>query len=208
MSTDARQLRRQQSHERILDATAQQLYRSGIAGVGVADVMRQAGLTHGGFYAHFASRDALLVEAVEHAGRRSNAALAERLRRRADGQGGKSPLRMLVESYLSEAHMTTVETGCMVAALGSEMARSSDGLRDVSVGRVRALIALVRDALPPADDPNRDPDSATAIAATMAGAMQMARVLGKDDGGLDILRTCAASLLAQYDRTTGSNADS
>lgn len=204
MSTDARQLRRQQSHERILDATAQQLYRSGIAGVGVADVMRQAGLTHGGFYAHFASRDALLVEAVEHAGRRSNAALAERLRRQADGRGGKSALRMLIESYLSEAHMTTVETGCMVAALGSEMARSSDGLRDVSVGRVRALIALVREALPP----DSDPESATAIAATMAGAIQMARVLGKDNGGLDILRTCAATLLAQYDRTIGSGADS
>lgn len=196
MPTDARQARRQQSHERILDATAQQLYRSGIAGVGVADVMRQAGLTHGGFYAHFASRDALLVEAVEHAGRRSNAALAERLRQRADA--GQSPLRLLVEEYLSEAHMASTEAGCTVAALGSEMARSSDGLREVSAGRVRALVALVRDALPPGSGA----DSATVIAATMAGAIQMARVLGKDNGGPDILRACAASLLAQYDRDT------
>lgn len=194
MPTDARQARRQQSHERILDATAQQLYRSGIAGVGVADVMRQAGLTHGGFYAHFASRDALLVEAVEHAGRRSNAALAERLRGRADA--GKSPLRLLVEEYLSEAHMASMEAGCTVAALGSEMARSSDGLREASAGRVRALVGLVRDALPPGSGT----DSATVIAATMAGAIQMARVLGKDKGGPDILRACAASLLAQYDR--------
>lgn len=200
MPTDARQARRQQSHERILDATAQQLYRSGIAGVGVADVMRQAGLTHGGFYAHFASRDALLVEAIEHAGRRSNAALAERLRRRADA--GKSPLRLLVEEYLSEAYMASTEAGCAVAALGSEMARSSDGLREVSAGRVRALVALVREALPPGSGTDGGLDSATVIAATMAGAIQMARVLGKDNGGLDILRTCAASLLAQYDRDT------
>ena len=200
MPTDARQARRQQSHERILDATAQQLYRSGIAGVGVADVMRQAGLTHGGFYAHFASRDALLVEAVEHAGRRSNAALSDRLRRRADA--GQSPLRLLVEEYLSEAHMASTEAGCTVAALGSEMARSSDGLREVSAGRVRALVALVREALPPGSGTDGGADSATVIAATMAGAIQMARVLGNDNGGLDILRACAASLLAQYDRHT------
>jgi TetR/AcrR family transcriptional regulator, transcriptional repressor for nem operon len=193
MPTDARQLRRQQSHERILDATAQELYRSGIAGVGVADVMRRAGLTHGGFYAHFASREALLVEAIDHAGRRSNAALAERLRRHAGS--GKSALRMLVEEYLSEAHMETMEAGCTVAALGSEMTRSSDGLRDASVTRVHALVALVGDALPP----HAAPGSAAVIAATMAGAMQMARVLGKDGGGLDILQACAASLLAQYD---------
>jgi AcrR family transcriptional regulator len=192
MPTAARQARRQQSHERILDAGARALSRSGVAGVGVADVMRQAGLTHGGFYAHFESRDALLVEALEHAGRRGMERLRGRIAARAPS--GASPLRILLEEYLSEAHMAA-EEGCMVAALGSEMARTEDLLRTASAGRVRALVAVVRDALAPATPD----DAATVIAATMAGALQMARVLGAEHGGPAILAACRTALLAQYD---------
>ena len=65
--------RKEETHERIVDAAARAIHRHGYAGVGVADVMKQAGLTHGGFYAHFESRDALLAEAIERAGRDSAA---------------------------------------------------------------------------------------------------------------------------------------
>jgi TetR/AcrR family transcriptional repressor of nem operon len=78
--TATRSARHQQSHERILDAAARAVRRNGVAGVGVAEVMKEAGLTHGGFYAHFASRDALLAEALEHAGSQSNLNVRERVR--------------------------------------------------------------------------------------------------------------------------------
>src|ERR1700730_17221708 len=63
--------RKEETHERIVDAAARAIHRHGYAGVGVADVMKEAGLTHGGFYAYFGSRDALIVEALERAGRKS-----------------------------------------------------------------------------------------------------------------------------------------
>ena len=71
--------KREQTHARIVEAAARALRREGFAGVGVADVMKQAGLTHGGFYAHFASREALLLEAVERAAAEGAAILAERI---------------------------------------------------------------------------------------------------------------------------------
>jgi TetR/AcrR family transcriptional repressor of nem operon len=189
-----RSARHQQSHERILDAAARTVRRAGVAGVGVAEVMKEAGLTHGGFYAHFASRDALLAEALEHAGSQSNARVRERMRARTEA--GETPLRALVSEYLSGAHMEALEFGCPVAAVSSDLQRSGDGLREVSQSRVRGLAKLVEGTLAP-DVPA---GSAWAIAASMVGAIQMARVLGADGGGNEVLQACREALLAQYER--------
>jgi len=194
MSQDARQLRHQLSHERILDAAARALRRSGVAGVGVADVMRQAGLTHGGFYAHFASREALLTAALDHAGRQGTEHLRTRMARRL--REGMTPLRALFEEYLSEEHMAADDGGCPVAALGSELPRTDATLRVAAAQRVRALVEAVRAVLPP-DHPAA---AAATVAATMSGALQMARVLG-GDGGSALLRDCRATLIERYDRT-------
>jgi TetR/AcrR family transcriptional repressor of nem operon len=193
MSSEPRQSRRQQSHQRILDAAAGAVRRLGYAGVGVAEVMKEAGLTHGGFYAHFESRDALLAEAVEHAGIKSSAALRERMRGRVDA--GASPLRALVEEYLSELHMDAPTLGCPVAALGSEMPRFQAALREASCGRVLALIALAEQSLPA----GRGRECAVVIAGAMVGAMQMARVLGEENAGGAVLKSCREALIAQYD---------
>jgi AcrR family transcriptional regulator len=192
MST-ARSTRHQQSHERILDAAARAVRRAGVAGVGVADVMKEAGLTHGGFYAHFASREALLAEALEHAGSQSYANVRERMRARMDA--GESPLRALVSEYLSGTHMEALEFGCPVAAVSSDMQRAGEALREVSQGRVRGLARLVEATLAP-DTPA---GSAWAIAASLVGAIQLARVLGADEGN-KVLQACREALLAQYDR--------
>jgi TetR/AcrR family transcriptional repressor of nem operon len=193
MSTEPRQSRRQQSHGRILDAAAGAVRRQGYAGVGVAEVMKEAGLTHGGFYAHFESRDALLAEAVEHAGIQSGAALRGRMRARVDA--GASPLRALVEEYLSELHMDASALGCPVAALASEMPRVQTALREASCRRVQALVALVEQSLPA----GVGRDCGAVIAAAMVGALQMARVLGKENAGGALLKTCREALVAQYD---------
>ena len=186
--------RHQQSHERILDAAARTVRRAGVAGVGVAEVMKEAGLTHGGFYAHFASRDALLAEALEHAGSQSNARVRERMRARTEA--GESPLRALVSEYLSGAHMEALELGCPVAAVSSDLQRSGDSLREVSQSRVRGLAKLVEGTLAPGVPAG----SAWAIAASLVGAIQMARVLGAEGGGKEVLQACREALLAQYER--------
>lgn len=189
----SRSTRGETTHERIVDAASRTLRRNGYAGVGVADVMKQAGLTHGGFYAHFASREALLAEAMEHAGEGS----AELLNRRMETARarGQSALRALVDSYLSEAHLRGIEQGCVVAALGSEMPRQAPRLHASSTDRVRKLIAVVQRALPEGGTP----EQAMAIAGTLVGSLQLARALGSGAQGRAMLAAARKALLSQYD---------
>ena len=190
---DHKPTRSEATHERIVEVAARTLRRNGYAGVGVADVMKQAGLTHGGFYAHFASREALLAEAIERAGEASAQALDRRMEKaRALGQ---SPLRALVESYLADAHLRGAETGCVVAALSSEMPRQAPGLLAPSAARVRKLVATVRRALPEGGTQ----EQAMAIAGAMVGALQLARALGAGAEAKAMLAAARDSLLAQYD---------
>ena len=191
MST--RPTRRETTHDRIVDVAARTLRRSGYAGVGVADVMKQAGLTHGGFYAHFESRDALLAEAIERAGRDSAANISRRID--AARTRGHSALRGLVEGYLSDEHLSAAETGCVVAATSSEMPRQSAALRALSSARVNNLIAMVKQALPKGGRQ----EQAAVIAATMVGALQLARTVGPNAQGKALLAAARKSLLAQHD---------
>jgi AcrR family transcriptional regulator len=115
---------------------------------------------------------------------------------RARTEAGESRLRALVSEYLSEPHLDALELGCPVAALGSDLQRSREALREVAKRRVRGLAALVEEALPSGSPAG----SAWAIAAALVGALQMARVLGPDDGGNEVLQACRETLLAQYDR--------
>jgi len=194
MSEDSRAERKQASHQRILDAAARALRRAGYAGVGVADVMKEAGLTHGGFYAHFPSREALLAGALRHAGAESTGTLPQRVAERSKSRG-ISRLRALLDIYLSERHLASPESGCPVAALGSEMARQSDEVRSASCERVESLVKLVRDVLPA----GIAPESAMAIASTMVGALQLARTLGDNARGKAVLAASRNALLQQYD---------
>jgi AcrR family transcriptional regulator len=187
--------RHEATHDRIVEVAARTLRRNGYAGVGVADVMKQAGLTHGGFYAHFESRDALLAEALDRAGQDTAASITAHID--ASRSRGESPLRALVEHYLSDAHLSGTESGCVVAALGSEMPRLSAALLKPSIERVRKLIALVQRALPPGG--NRQ--QAMVIAGTLVGSLQLARALGANAQGKALLAAARDALLAQHDRT-------
>ncbi|MBV9889844.1 MAG: TetR/AcrR family transcriptional regulator [Rhizobacter sp.] len=188
--------RKEETHERILDVAARAIRRHGYAGVGVADVMREAGLTHGGFYAHFDSRDALLVEALDRAGRDSAQTVMRAIERRP--AKGVSAFRALVEAYLSDEHLASLETGCPVAALGCDMPRQSERVRDASAARVRRLVATVRSTLPPAERA-----AASVVAATLVGTLQLARALGAD--GNAVLASARRTLLQQYDRATATS---
>src|SRR5574343_231828 len=134
------------SHERIVEVACKAIRRVGYRGVGVADIMQEAGLTHGGFYAHFASREAMLVEAMHRAGVDNEAALTEAVARRV--ARGRSGFAALVGAYLHDSNLDRPEQGCVVAALASEMARQGDAVREAARQRVQALVALVAAALP------------------------------------------------------------
>lgn len=192
MSTDLKSSRRQASHERILEAAARAIRRGGYAGASVVEVMKEAGLTHGGFYAHFASREAMVAEAIEHAGAQNTDSMSRRmatLQKR-----GASPFRSLVEAYLSEQHMQSPEAGCIVAALGSEMARQTDEVRDASCRRVRSLVERVRLTLPD-EVPSAE---AAVIASNLVGALQMARALEPKEGRA-LLEANRKALLQRYE---------
>ena len=184
--------RKQETHERIVDVAARAIRRHGYAGVGVADVMKEAGLTHGGFYAHFDSRDALLVEALERAGRESGEAVTRALERRA--ARGVSAFRALVEAYLGDEHLASLETGCPVAALACDMPRQSDAVREASAVRVRRLVAGVQSALPHASRA-----TASVVAGTLVGTLQLARALGANADGRALLSAARKALVQQYD---------
>jgi TetR/AcrR family transcriptional repressor of nem operon len=184
--------RKQITHERIVENAARVMRQSGFGGLGVADIMKQSGLTHGGFYAHFASRDALLCEAIERAGQDSAARVAKGLALRRSR--GASAMRALVEQYLSDKHLSAPEQGCPVAALASEMPRQSAPVAQAASRRVRALMAIVREALPTAAAAD-----AGAVAGQLVGSLQLARALGDNAEGRAVLAATRRLLLAQYD---------
>jgi TetR/AcrR family transcriptional repressor of nem operon len=184
--------RKEDTHEHILDVAARAIRRDGYAGVRVADVMKEAGLTHGGFYAHFQSRDALLVEALARAGRDSATAVARAAEARRSR--GVSAFRSLVETYLADRHLGSMDSGCPVAALGCEMPRQSKAVREASALRVERLIAAVRETLPGASRP-----TACFITSALVGTLQLARVLGDNEDGRAVLTATRKSLLQRYD---------
>lgn len=160
------------THERIVSAAARAIRRSGYAGTGVADIMKEAGLTHGAFYAHFASRDAMLKEAADHAGAESVA----RARQVVLVAPEESALESLIHSYLSQDHLKDIEGGCPIAALGSEMPRQSPELRRVATGRIKEMIDLVAREIQAAG-PAQAREQSLATIATMVGTLILARAV-------------------------------
>lgn len=186
--------RKELSHDRIVTAAARAIRRGGFEGVGVADIMKEAGLTHGGFYAHFDSRNAMMAEAMDRAGQESAARLTQGMALRKSH--GASDLRALVEAYLSDRHLEDIEAGCPVAALACEVPRQSPEVQEAAAQRVHGLLAIVGRALPP-DAPA---DSAALLASQLVGALLLARALGNKARGQALLKATRRSLLAQYDR--------
>src|SRR5690348_16287853 len=173
--------RKEETHERIVAAAARAIRRSGYNGTGVADIMKDAGLTHGGFYAHFPSREAMLAEAADRAGSES-VAMMERIAATSPPQ---RVLQAMMQAYLSKAHVEGVETGCATAALGSEMPRQAPEVRRAATRRIKEMIDLVARQSPDWGQP-RAHDRALVTVATMVGALVLARAV--DDPRLQIGR--------------------
>ncbi len=187
----ATQSRKEVTHDRIVEVAARAIRRSGYAGTGVADIMREAGLTHGGFYAHFASREALLAEAADRAG-------AEAVRLSADIAAAAAPgqsLQALMRAYLSKEHLEGIENGCPAAALGSEMHRQAPEVRHAATRHIKEMIDVVARQLPGWGTPGAH-EQAMFVVSSMIGTMVMARAV--DDPRLSkALREAALKHLSE-----------
>src|SRR5213080_2279480 len=178
------------THDRIVEAAARAIRRSGYNGTGVADIMKDAGLTHGGFYAHFPSREAMLAEAADRAGSES----VESMERIAATAPPNHALKAMVQAYLCKEHVGAIEAGCTLAALGSEMPRQAPEVRRAATRRIKEMIDLFARQSPDWGRAGAH-ERALATVATMVGALVLARAV--DDPRLsDALRKAALKHLA------------
>jgi len=178
--------RKEETHERIVEVAARAIRRTGYSGTGVADIMKEAGLTHGGFYAHFDSRDALLAEAGDRAGAESVALAAHVAASAPPGQA----LQAMMQAYLSPEHIAAIETGCPVSALGSEMPRQAPQVRRAATIHIKEMIDLFARQLPDWGQPQAH-EQAMALVCGLIGTTMVARAV--DDPRLS-QALCAAAL--------------
>jgi TetR/AcrR family transcriptional repressor of nem operon len=163
---------KQSTRERIIAAAASAIREHGPGGVSVAAIMKNVGLTHGGFYAHFPSKEALIAEAVSHA-RADTLAYLERTA--ADACEGHPPgLAEIADAYLSAIHCEHPERGCALAACGAELARAEETVRTACSENVRAYLRWL-EAHSKATPRNERRKEVTGALAAMIGGMLLAR---------------------------------
>lgn len=169
---NARSAAKEASHERIVSVAARAIRRSGYGGTGVADIMKEAGLTHGAFYAHFASREAMLTEAAARACAESAALVAGVVA----SVPAEQALASMLRAYLSPEHLKQAETGCPLAALGSETVRQAPEVRRVTTRHIKEMIDLVARQSPDWGQPGAH-ERALVTVATMVGTLLLARAV-------------------------------
>jgi TetR/AcrR family transcriptional repressor of nem operon len=171
------------THKRIVSIAAKRFREKGLAGFGIAELMKEAGLTVGGFYKHFDSRDDLVAEAV-------NSAFGGWKRRvdAAKSGGPPVPYEKLIDDYLSEAHRDNPGTGCAFSALAPEIARSDKRTRALTSEQVRSDIQLIA-ALRPAKDKRTARSRAILAFSALVGAMSLARAVSDVALSREILET-------------------
>lgn len=181
-----------ETHSRIVRKASVRLREKGAHGIGVADLMKDAGLTHGGFYAHFDSREALVIEAFTHAMDRST----ERWRKLAEQTPREKRFSVIVDTYLTSLHRDDPGRGCSIPALGAEIARESSRTRRVFAGRLDQMIDMLAEQIP--NLPRKVARKrATAAIATMMGTLVMARIAGTGDFSDQILDAGREALLGR-----------
>ena len=169
---NARAAAKDATHERIVSVAARAIRRSGYDGTGVADIMKEAGLTHGAFYSHFASREAMLAEAAGKACAESAAGVAEV----AAGAPPGMALKAMLAAYLSREHVEQLEAGCPLAALGSETSRQAPEVRRIATRHIKATIDLLA-RQSPAWGQHGAHERALVMLSIMVGAVMLARAV-------------------------------
>lgn len=170
--TNARAAAKNATHERIVAVAARAIRRSGYDGTGVADIMKEAGLTHGAFYSHFASREAMLAEAAARACAESAGAAAEVVA----SVPSESALATLLAAYLSEEHAARIDVGCPLAALGSETFRQAPEVRRVATRHIKEMVDLFARQSPDWGLPSAHERALVTVSA-LVGALTLSRAV-------------------------------
>lgn len=186
-----------ETRQQILVQAARHFLQDGIAGTGIAGLMAEAGLTHGGFYAHFKSKDDLVAAAITSGFGHSRAALAR--------EAEKAGLDGIIRLYLSRRHRDTPGKGCIAALLSQEIARQPKKVRAAFTAEVAELLQLIAELLPVPEGRRRlsreeRQDRAVMILGSMMGSLQLARAV-TDPAQSDRILACgieAALQLARY----------
>jgi TetR/AcrR family transcriptional repressor of nem operon len=171
-----------ETHARIVKKASVRLREKGAHGIGVADLMKDAGLTHGGFYAHFDSREALVIEAFADAMDRST----ERWRKLAEATPPEKRLAAIVDSYLTAVHRDDPGHGCAVPTLGAEIARESPKTRKAFAAKLEQMIEMLADQIPELPRKAARKQAMAAIA-TMMGTLVLSRIAGTGEFSDEIL---------------------
>ncbi|MFM0238987.1 TetR/AcrR family transcriptional regulator [Paraburkholderia phytofirmans] len=187
------QAQKAESRQRVLETAARQIREDGIEALGVADCMRRAGLTHGAFYGHFESRDALIVEALEYAVALSEKRIATTVAAaNANGSAKKEPLRVIAEMFLSEKHIKDPGNGCALCSLAGEARHAAPAVRESLTQYVHKLASRIAQTL--AGDSET---LALGIVATIVGAVTLARAVDEPETARSILAGSLDLIVAQ-----------
>lgn len=176
---------KEKTHASILESAERLVRAKGIAGARVADVMKGAGLTVGGFYAHFASKESLVDEII----RRTAAHTRSRLFANLEEKDEKDRARLVLERYLSGAHRDECEEGCPFPAIVGEVATAAPEHREVMAEQVSAFASELGSLLPSAEAPERR-HLALGLFALMYGGLALARALRGTPLSDEVLRAC------------------
>lgn len=178
-----------QNRERIIEMAAKLFRERGFDGIGVAELMKSAGLTHGGFYGNFASKEDLMAQACTRALQGSLDAMRELVER-----DGENALSAAASAYLNPAHRDRPGEGCVMAALGAEAARHDSPVRQAFTQGVRPVVDILTQ-LVPGKSKRAKREKALAIYASMVGAMVLARAVDDAELSEEILQSVLASII-------------
>lgn len=173
---------KQQTRQRVVAAAAQTFRAQGVANVSIPKLMRQVGLTHGGFYAHFESKDALVAEACAS----GQGETVKQLFRAAEQAPSGEKLQAVLDTYLTPAHRDNPASGCTIPALAAEIAREPAEVRHAFTQSIRTLLDRLKPLMPDcgtgATDATDEPtDEALALLSGMAGAILLSRAVDDPD---------------------------
>ena len=179
---------KEETRRKVVRAAAVAVRAKGPDGVGVAEVMAEAGLTHGGFYAHFPNKEALVVAAIEEAFGQSS----RRFGRMTEGLAPAEALAAFVDLYVTPEHRAHPERGCPVAGLSSDLPRQGRPVREAYERGVRGLVGRIARWLP---ESTQDRDSlAASIVAEMAGTVALSRAISDDQEAARLLADARARI--------------
>jgi TetR/AcrR family transcriptional repressor of nem operon len=190
---------KEETRQKVVKAAAMAVRAKGPDGVGVAEIMAEAGLTHGGFYAHFKSKEALIAAAVEEAFGQSR----RRFSRLTEDMSSAEALEAFVDAYVSAEHRANPQRGCPISTLANDLPRQGAMVRAAFDAGVEGLISRIEGWLPE-PDPDARRSLASSLMAEMAGAVALARAVSDEALAAQLLEASRARIKARVGLSQGA----